>query len=244
MGSGFSYWETSEGLHTLTVARGRFVRLCVEIDLNQPVVGRVGVEGTWYNVEYEGLHLICARCGCYGHLLKDCPIKQHVEKVVEQTSDEKAQQLQEREKSDSAINMEPKNQDVPHNDQVNEILHREWLNVVRKKCTNKPGIGAKNKEPASQGSGNRFHALLQEKLEEEILKNSFKGGPSKSDTHASQPKASYKKRQRREIGLQSSNGPVQGKTKSGVLRESTHKGLSNTSGNNSEQRLKQVVFFR
>jgi len=32
-------------LHTLKVARGRFARMCVEIDLTKPVVGRVGING-------------------------------------------------------------------------------------------------------------------------------------------------------------------------------------------------------
>lgn len=59
-------------MHALQVARGRFARVYVEIDLNQPVVGKVGLCGQWYNVQYECLHLICAQCGCYGHVMKDC----------------------------------------------------------------------------------------------------------------------------------------------------------------------------
>lgn len=59
-------------LHTLNVARGRFTRMCVEIDLAQPVVGRVGINGEWYHVQYEGLHIICTQCDCYGHLQKYC----------------------------------------------------------------------------------------------------------------------------------------------------------------------------
>jgi hypothetical protein len=59
-------------LHTLKVARGRFARMCVEVDLTKPVVGRVGINGEWYHVQYEGLHIICTQCGCYGHLMKDC----------------------------------------------------------------------------------------------------------------------------------------------------------------------------
>lgn len=73
-------------MHTLKVAQGRFTRVCVEIDMNQPVVGSVGVDGCWYNVEYEGLHIICAQCGCYGHLLKDCPSKPPM-KVAEEGGD-------------------------------------------------------------------------------------------------------------------------------------------------------------
>lgn len=37
--------------HTLKMERGRFTRLCIEIDLNKPVVGKVGING--------GLHIIC-----------------------------------------------------------------------------------------------------------------------------------------------------------------------------------------
>jgi len=59
-------------LHTLKVARGRFARMCAEVDITKPVVGRVGINGEWYQVQYEGLHIICTQCGCYGHLLKDC----------------------------------------------------------------------------------------------------------------------------------------------------------------------------
>jgi len=62
-------------LHTLKVARGRFARMCVEIDLTNPVVGRVGINSDWYRVQYEGLHIICTHCGCYGHVLKDCGLK-------------------------------------------------------------------------------------------------------------------------------------------------------------------------
>lgn len=62
--------------NTLDVRRGRFARVCVEIDLNKPVVGRVWLKGNWYRVEYEGLHRICTMCGCYGHLTRECRKKQ------------------------------------------------------------------------------------------------------------------------------------------------------------------------
>ncbi|XP_045798039.1 uncharacterized protein LOC123892283 [Trifolium pratense] len=57
---------------TLDVRRGRFARVCVEINLNQPVVGKVWIRDYWYQVEYEGLHRICSTCGCYGHLTRGC----------------------------------------------------------------------------------------------------------------------------------------------------------------------------
>lgn len=58
--------------NTVDLQRGKFVRICVEIDLDQPVIGMVGLRGVWYNVEYEGLHLICSNCGCYGHMARNC----------------------------------------------------------------------------------------------------------------------------------------------------------------------------
>lgn len=57
--------------HTLKVERGIFARVCVEINLNQPVVGKIFVKGMWYNVEYEGLHMLCGKCGCYGHVTRN-----------------------------------------------------------------------------------------------------------------------------------------------------------------------------
>ncbi|ONK81627.1 uncharacterized protein A4U43_C01F31250 [Asparagus officinalis] len=58
--------------NTLHANRGKFARICVEIDLSKPVIGRVCILGRWYKVEYEGLHIICKECGVYGHHGKDC----------------------------------------------------------------------------------------------------------------------------------------------------------------------------
>jgi len=57
--------------NTLTVTRGRFARVCVEIDLNKPVIGKVQVDGLWMKMVYEGLHIISSKCGCYGHATRD-----------------------------------------------------------------------------------------------------------------------------------------------------------------------------
>jgi hypothetical protein len=58
--------------NTLKVERGKFARVCVEVDLTVPVVGKIWVNGHWYKVQYEGLHLICTNCGCYGHIGRNC----------------------------------------------------------------------------------------------------------------------------------------------------------------------------
>jgi hypothetical protein len=59
-------------MNTVDMYRGRFARVCVEIDLDKPVVGKLCLRDAWYNVEYEGLHLLCSSCGCYGHIARNC----------------------------------------------------------------------------------------------------------------------------------------------------------------------------
>ncbi|RYR74166.1 hypothetical protein Ahy_A02g008796 [Arachis hypogaea] len=52
--------------------RGRFARICIEIDLTKKLVPRISIFGTILNIEYEGLHLICFNCSKYGHLSNSC----------------------------------------------------------------------------------------------------------------------------------------------------------------------------
>lgn len=58
---------------TLAQSRGKFVRVCVEIDLQTPLQPFIEIEGTAYGVVYEGISLICFNCGCYGHAKENCP---------------------------------------------------------------------------------------------------------------------------------------------------------------------------
>lgn len=57
---------------TSLTSRGKFARLCVEINLEQKLVPQVEIMGLSYGVEYEGLHLICFQCGRYGHVKDSC----------------------------------------------------------------------------------------------------------------------------------------------------------------------------
>ncbi|CAN1759809.1 hypothetical protein LINPERHAP1_LOCUS7284 [Linum perenne] len=57
---------TSEG------ARARYARVCVEVDLSKPLLGKYLLEDKTYYVEYESLENICVSCGIYGHKLDAC----------------------------------------------------------------------------------------------------------------------------------------------------------------------------
>lgn len=77
--------EVKVDITTLRVERGRYARICVEIDLTQPLISVVTLNGRDYKVEYEGLHLICFDCGKYGHRRDDCPISHPAQPCSNQT---------------------------------------------------------------------------------------------------------------------------------------------------------------
>ncbi|KHN24218.1 hypothetical protein glysoja_037052, partial [Glycine soja] len=52
---------------TSVQSRGKFTKICVELDLEKPLVPHIYVRGYKLNLEYKGLHSICFRCGCFGH---------------------------------------------------------------------------------------------------------------------------------------------------------------------------------
>ncbi|EOA32085.1 hypothetical protein CARUB_v10015332mg, partial [Capsella rubella] len=58
---------------TLKMERARFVRVCVEVNLRDPLKGSLLINGERYHVSYEGLTHICPTCGVYGHMVSGCP---------------------------------------------------------------------------------------------------------------------------------------------------------------------------
>lgn len=61
---------------TSTQARGQYESLCIEIDLTKPLEAYEQVEGIWYTLQYVGLHLVCLKCGLYGHHQSKCSMRQ------------------------------------------------------------------------------------------------------------------------------------------------------------------------
>lgn len=57
---------------TMEVSRGRYARVCVEIDLRKQLVPKISLLGQPQPIEYEGLHMICFQCGKYGHKAEFC----------------------------------------------------------------------------------------------------------------------------------------------------------------------------
>lgn len=57
---------------TDNMARGRYARVCIELDLSKALVSKVWVAKAWQNVEYENLSLVCFQCGKIGHRRDQC----------------------------------------------------------------------------------------------------------------------------------------------------------------------------
>jgi hypothetical protein len=61
--------------NTLFQERGKYARVCVEVDLNKPLLAMFELKEEVYKVEYEGLHMLCRACGRFGHFVEGCPEK-------------------------------------------------------------------------------------------------------------------------------------------------------------------------
>ncbi|XP_024041874.1 uncharacterized protein LOC127898858 [Citrus sinensis] len=58
--------------NTASSSRGRFARLAVSISLTRPLVSQFELDGKIQKVEYEGLPVICYKCGLYEHSSSNC----------------------------------------------------------------------------------------------------------------------------------------------------------------------------
>ncbi|KAI9094157.1 hypothetical protein K1719_026739 [Acacia pycnantha] len=54
--------------------RGKYARMAVIIDLSSPLIPHIKVDGRSYQIEYEGLPVICFACGKYGHSKDRCGV--------------------------------------------------------------------------------------------------------------------------------------------------------------------------
>ncbi|KAK2387120.1 zinc ion binding / nucleic acid binding protein [Trifolium repens] len=73
--------------NTLMQERGKYARICVEVDLTKSLLAMFMIKGRKYNVEYEGLHLLCKTCGKFGHYSDGCPEKGKIGEVQRESSE-------------------------------------------------------------------------------------------------------------------------------------------------------------
>ncbi|KAL0002748.1 hypothetical protein SO802_016529 [Lithocarpus litseifolius] len=59
--------------HTALEARGRYARICVQIDVEKPLITALLIGNFEQPVIYEGIHKLCFSCGRIGHRKEVCP---------------------------------------------------------------------------------------------------------------------------------------------------------------------------
>nr|POE95774.1 g-type lectin s-receptor-like serine/threonine-protein kinase [Quercus suber] len=59
--------------HTASEARGRFARICVQIDVDKPLVKAVLIGRFEQPICYDGIQKLCFDCGRMGHCKENCP---------------------------------------------------------------------------------------------------------------------------------------------------------------------------
>ncbi|KAI8524131.1 hypothetical protein RHMOL_Rhmol13G0126100 [Rhododendron molle] len=62
-------------INTINGIRASYARVCVELDLSQPLEISVAIRNEDYLIEYEHIHLICFECGRVGHRRDSCSFK-------------------------------------------------------------------------------------------------------------------------------------------------------------------------
>ncbi|CAN1184327.1 hypothetical protein LINPERHAP2_LOCUS36911 [Linum perenne] len=160
-------------LATMEGARARYARVCVEIDLSKPLLGKYMIGDREFHVEYECLGNICYTCGMYGHSLDSClPSKEPVEE------------------SEPRVTTTP-----PETDPEPEAETGSWMTVQRRgrsKANKKqPPAKSEEKNPkgptsaADAGTGSRFTFLRRDKVPIEVpdTSNSVKHKPSSQPNH-------------------------------------------------------------
>lgn len=134
---------------TAAISRGRFARVCVELDLSKPLVSRFWVRHKLHHVVYEGLPLICYVCGRVGHKDVHCP---HVIRVPENTQREEGPELGENTQREGDAMADAAS---PPKDASQETPYGEWMQVQRRrrKGSNKSRASRANIGVDSQNQG-------------------------------------------------------------------------------------------
>ncbi|KAL5777519.1 hypothetical protein ACOSP7_010445 [Xanthoceras sorbifolium] len=72
---------------TKAQSRGRFARICVELDITMPLKSSLTADKRTIKVEYESLGIICFGCGKVGHVQDNCREGMVTQELTERTSE-------------------------------------------------------------------------------------------------------------------------------------------------------------
>ena len=125
--------------HTVSETRGRFARLCVQVDVNKPLAMAILIRKFKQSICYEGIHKLCFVYGRMGHKQEYCP-----QVVWQDLPPKKAETVVEGQRDLGSYNERVADIDKPVQGPTESVLaneHKEgtdgryglWVVVMRKK---------------------------------------------------------------------------------------------------------------
>ena len=160
--------------HTASETRGRFARLCIQVDVNKPLATAILIGKFEQPICYKGIHKLCFVCGRMGHTQEFCP------QVVRQDLPiKKAKTVAEGEREVGSCNERVTNNDKSDQGPTESVLANEqmgdtdgrygpWVVVTRKKN----GTRSQRSGEVSMVQG-KGHLQQRQKRSESVLRTNF-----------------------------------------------------------------------
>ncbi|KAF7839819.1 DNA polymerase alpha subunit B [Senna tora] len=159
--------------NTSLTSRGKFARICVEINLKRQLVPQVEICGRNYRVEYEGLHMICFFCGKYRHIKEACCM---LKKNQEGSDDGEMRQTGPQKEGDKR---EGDAGSLPSEEAIKEGTFGPWMTVtkpVRRRMNNPKRMDANMEEQEEASEPNQNGANASRPVLKEITNRRDRGG--------------------------------------------------------------------
>ncbi|CAN1170477.1 hypothetical protein LINPERHAP2_LOCUS29023 [Linum perenne] len=143
-------------------ARARYARVCIEVDLSKPLLGKYMIGDRVFYVEYECLENLCFTCEMYGHKLDSCPTTVVPSEAVAEPVPEEDPKLPNQDESDigswmtvtrrnrkKSATQQPSSSSKPPQGSRFTILHNESVpgskkEIVIESSSHKPSVGHKD----------------------------------------------------------------------------------------------------
>ncbi|OMO70232.1 hypothetical protein COLO4_28682 [Corchorus olitorius] len=143
--------------HTLAGERGRYARLCVQININKPLARFLKIEDREQPITYEGIGSLCFHCGRLGHKEESCPEKVTATVPIDQEESKEEKNfgpwlvVQNRKTKKGNQRGIPLSNCLQKNAQPIVTKGTKTVNEVAKQSDANPSFSSENPKPAEKG---------------------------------------------------------------------------------------------